>query len=138
MPLYPNLKNFPLQYLAIQILDYSNHGCYFNSSIKTHNNPSTSLYKLRDQKRTGIWKSSIQALMASWKNFNIFGLRPQQESVVVMVDRKNFFATKSVQIRRKYLFYRSITMEATINTSQYKYNLETCEMQSLDFEFKMK
>ena len=57
--------------------------------------------------------------------------------MIIMVIRKNFFATKLVQLGRKYLSYRSLTMEATIDTPQYKYNLETCEMQSLDVEFKM-
>ena len=28
-------------------------------------------------------------------------------------------------------------MEATIDTPHYKYNLDTCEIQSLDAEFKM-
>ena len=28
-------------------------------------------------------------------------------------------------------------MEATIDTPQYKYNLDTCEMQFLDLKFKM-
>ena len=55
---------------------------------------------------------------------------------MIIVTRKNLFATKSVQTGRKYLFYRSLTMEATIETPQYKYNPYNCEMQFLYLELK--
>ena len=50
---------------------------------------------------------------------------------------RTLFAKKPVQLGREYLFYMSLTMEATIDTPQFKYNLDTCEMQSLCVGFKM-
>ena len=91
LPLSPNIQNLPLQYLAIQILGYSNNEYYFNPCNTTHNQTSTSLYKFHDQKSTGIWKSSIQASISVRENFNLFGLRPQQEILMIMVTRKNCF-----------------------------------------------
>ena len=85
LTLSPNLQNLPLQYLAIQILGYYNHESYFSPCNKTHNHPSISLYKFRDQKMTRIWKSSIQASIAGRGNFKIFGLQPYKESMIVMV-----------------------------------------------------
>ena len=57
---------------------------------------------------------------------------------MIMVNRKNFFATESVQLGRKYLFHRSLTMKSTIDAPKYKYNLDTFEMKTLNVEFKMK
>ena len=84
MTLSPNLQNLPLQYIAIQILGYSNHEYYFKPCNTTHNHPSTSLYKYHDQKMTGIGKYSIQSSIASRENFNIFEIQTQRESMMVM------------------------------------------------------
>ena len=92
--LSPNLKNLPLQYLAIQILRYSNHQSYFNHCNTTNNHPSTSLYKLHDQKMIGIWESSIHASISGRENFKLFGIRLQKESIIIIVTRKNYLCNQ--------------------------------------------
>ena len=82
-------------------LGYFNHGYYFNSYNTTHNQPSTSLYKLLDQKRTGIWKPSIQASNVGRENFKIFGLHHEQESMMIMVTRKKGFCNQIGPNRQK-------------------------------------
>ena len=106
LPLSPNIKNLPLQYLEIQILGYSKNEYYLNPCNTTHNQTSTSLYTFHDQKRTGIWKSSIQASISGRENFNLFGLRPQQEIMMIMVTMKKWFCSKIGTTRKNICIYR--------------------------------
>ena len=90
LPLCPNIPNLPLQYIAIQILWYSNKKSSFNPFHMTHHQPSIYLNKFHDNKMIVRWKYSIQASIAGKENFKPFKFRPQHESMMIMAIRKKF------------------------------------------------